>query len=110
MDQALRMGGSTVTTDRPRGGRRPDEFPLARERDVVIMNLLKNNPSGLTRNQIVDHLAALGLADRPRLITYALNRLRGAGRVGHVPEGHEGHGYWTRTVKEIMNQRELEGS
>ncbi len=90
-------------TPRPKGGRRPEEFPLARSRDDQIIDLLRDNRGGLTRNQIA---LELGLKDRPRLVTYALARLRWAGRVGHVPEGCEGHGYWTRTLKEIKKEQE----
>lgn len=77
------------TNDRPRGGRRPEEFPDARERDARVLTELRHNPAGLTRNQI-----ALELDQEPRKISYALHRLRSAGKIRRVPRGNEGHGYW----------------
>lgn len=91
------MGGRAVSEDRSKGGRRAEDFPAARARDEEILKLLRENRGGLTRNQIV---LELGLTDRPRLVTYALARLRRSLRVGHVPEGCEGHGYWKITLKE----------
>lgn len=89
-----------MTSDRPHGGRRPEEFPEARARDLKILEMLRAEPGGLTRNQLA---LGLGLADQPRLVTYALTRLRAARRVGHVREGCEGHGYWCLTLIERMN-------
>lgn len=82
-----------------KGGRRPEDFPEARKRDELIIKLLRAEPGGLTRNQLA---MATGDMDNPRRVTYALHRLRMARKVGHVPEGNEGHGYWTLTLKERM--------
>ncbi len=87
--------------NRHRPGRRREDFPDARARDEWIVTALRAEPGGLTRNQLA---IGLGLADHPRLVTYALVRLRADGRAGHVPEGCEGHGYWVLTLMERMRK------
>lgn len=90
-------------TDRPRGGRRPEDFPDVRARDSQIMELLTTladamsevgvwDPPGMSRNELV---AILGT--EPRKVSYALERLRARSLVEHVPHGNEGHGYWKTT-------------
>ena len=83
-----------TTTDRPKGGRRPEDFPDARVRDRSVINNLAR--AGMTRNQLA---VALGVEHRPQLITYSLHRLRRRGLVAHVAKGCEGHGYWTLTLR-----------
>jgi predicted MarR family transcription regulator len=84
-----------MTTDRPRGGRRPEDFPEARARDEKIIDLLRTY-GGMTRNDLATNLY---LDDRPKLVTYALHRLRLRGLVHHTPKGNEGHGAWAVTAK-----------
>lgn len=82
------------TTDRPRGGRRPEEFPAARRTDDAVISCLRNRPVGATRNLISE------LLDIPhRRVTYALHRLRARGLVEHIARGCEGHGFWKLTEK-----------
>lgn len=90
-------------TDRPRGGRRPEDFPDVRARDDRIMRYLTTladamseaevwDPPGMSRNELVAIMGA-----EPRKVSYALERLRTRGLVEHVPHGNEGHGYWKIT-------------
>lgn len=80
-----------MPSDRPKGGRRSEDFPEARHRDDrVIAHLRRYFPAGATRNVIAIMLGE----DDHRKITYALHRLRSRGLVRHVPKGNEGHGYW----------------
>jgi hypothetical protein len=88
-----------MTTDRPKGGRRPEEFPEARMRDRAVILCLGNRPEGATRNLISDLLAT----DR-KLITYSLARLRHLGLVEHVARGCEGHGYWVLTLRGYLDR------
>lgn len=80
-------------SDRPRGGRRHEDFPDVVERDQTILSHLGR--AGYSRNQLA---AIMGLT--PRKISYALHRLRSRGLVAHVPRGNEGHGYWIKTKTE----------
>jgi DNA-binding GntR family transcriptional regulator len=88
-------------SDRPRGGRRPEDFPEAVRLDEQIVHMLRTmrdpfrEPTGLSRNE----LAALSGAD-PRRVRYSLNRLRSRGLVVHINKGNEGHGYWAVKTKE----------
>jgi len=80
--------------NRPRGGRRPEDFPAAVIRDQIVMEYLGSVGDGpmITRN-----LIAKSMGTEPRLISYSLERLRSRGLVEHVPHGNEGHGYWKIT-------------
>lgn len=75
--------------DRPKGGRRPEDFPDARRMDDCVISCLRDRPVGATRNLIAELLDV-----EPRKITYALHRLRSRGLVTHVARGCEGHGFW----------------
>lgn len=92
------MGRVTVTGYRPKGGRRPEDFPTAVARDEAVLDLLRKTPGGLTRNKIAD-----GLGEDRRKITYSLARLRRRRLVGHWPEGEEGHGFWCLTLRARMD-------
>lgn len=88
-------------SDRPRGGRRPEDYPEAVRRDEQVLHLLRTmnrpgrEPGGLSRNELS------GLTGETRLkVRYSLNRLRRRGLVEHVSKGNEGHGYWAVTKKE----------
>lgn len=78
--------------DRPRGGRRPEDFPAARRMDAAVTACLRDRPTGATRNLIAELIGA-----DPHRVTYALHRLRSRGVVEHVARGCEGHGYWKIT-------------
>lgn len=91
-----------MTTYRPKGGRRPEDFPEARQRDDAVLRYLISAAQShysiriqSTRNRIACDLNE----DDPRKIRYALHRLRARGLVRHVAEGNEGHGYWELTEK-----------
>jgi hypothetical protein len=94
-----------TTTDRPKGGRRPEEFPEARARDRAVLSWLGNGPlhghPGHTRNSL-----AAALATDRKLITYSLARLRRRGLVEHVARGCEGHGYWVLTLRGFLVKNE----
>lgn len=79
-------------TDRPRGGRRPEDFPDVRARDARILKILTS--VAMTRNGLANRV---GLADHPRLVTYSLERLRDQGKVEQVRHGNGGRGYWKIT-------------
>jgi len=88
-------------SDRPRGGRRSEDYPDAVRLDESVIHMLRTmtrpgrDPQGLSRNELA------GLTGCTRLkIRYSLNRLRARGLVQHVPKGNEGHGYWAVIVKE----------
>lgn len=74
---------------RPKGGRRSEDFPVARARDAAVLAQLVGRPDGMTRN-----LIAVLIDERPRLVTRSLYRLADRGLVEHVPVGCEGHGFW----------------
>lgn len=76
------------TINRPRGGRRPEDFPEVRERDARILHVVWL-AGPVSRNYLADLLDL-----PPRKVSYALHRLRSAGKVRRVAEGNEGHGYW----------------
>lgn len=78
------------------GGRKPEDFPEARQRDTVVLGLLRGIvPGGFSRNELADR------ADCTRAQTrYSLNRLRARGLVEHVKQGNEGHGFWAVRMKE----------
>jgi predicted transcriptional regulator len=88
-------------SDRPRGGRRSEDYPEAVQLDRVVRQLLlmvkdlDRDPPGLSRNDLSEALQM----DR-RKIRYSLNRLRARGLVQHIPKGNEGHGYWAVVKKE----------
>lgn len=87
---------------RPRGGRRPEDFPEARQRDDAVLRYLDEDRRGLPylRNKATRNAIAYDLGeDDPRKIKYALHRLRARGLVRHVAKGNEGHGYWELTEK-----------
>ena len=85
-----------MTSERPKGGRRAEDFPDAVARDRAVLNYLKgashhwSSREASTRNVIA---ADLGESD-PRKIAYSLHRLRRRGQVQHVSKGNEGHGFW----------------
>lgn len=90
-----------MTEDRPKGGRRSQDYPEAVARDMRVLTYLKDNArshysirESATRNTIA---ADLEEAD-PRKVTYALHRLRRRGLVRHVAKGNEGHGYWEAII------------
>lgn len=85
-------------SDRPRGGRRPEDYPDVQARDNRIVYLIrKYGRPGISRNELAD------LAGETRLkVRYSLNRLRRRGLVEHVSKGNEGHGYWA--VKETETE------
>jgi len=87
-----------MTTIRPRGGRRPEDFPDARMRDVLVLAALRQGGQA-SRNNLADRLG-----EDPRKIRYALNRLRARGLVVHIKKGNEGHGYWAVTKKETETE------
>jgi hypothetical protein len=78
-----------MTGYRPKGGRRPGDFPDAVFRDYTVIELLRYRPVGATRNLIAELLET-----EPRKITYSLQRLAARGLVEHVARGCEGHGFW----------------
>lgn len=78
-------------SDRPKGGRRAEDYPDVVARDRRVVDLLEE-AGPLDRNSV-----ARALALEPRTISYALERLRERGLVKHVPHGNEGHGYWAAT-------------
>lgn len=88
-------------SDRPRTGRRSEDYPEAVRLDEYVIHMLRTmtqpgrEPGGLSRNE----LAGLAQVDR-RKIRYSLNRLRSRGLVRHIPKGNEGHGYWAVVQKE----------
>ena len=91
-----------MSNDRPRGGRRAEDFPEARTRDDRVLSYLVNAARShysvrvrSTRNMIATDLDE----NEPRKITYALHRLRSRGLVRRVPVGNEGHGYWEATER-----------
>lgn len=86
-----------MSDTRPRGGRRPEDFPEAMELDRRVLGALRSikPETGWTRNDLSRHLGA----DRRR-VRYSLNRLRARGLVVHIPKGNEGHGYWAVAEKE----------
>lgn len=75
-------------SDRPRGGRRPEDFPDVRERDARILEFLTGRGQ-ISRNDLARYLSI-----PRRKVSYALHRLRSAGKVRRVPQGNEGHGTW----------------
>lgn len=83
-----------MTTIRPRGGRRPEDFPDARMRDSLVLAALRRG-GRMSRNTLADRLQ-----EDPKRIRYALNRLRSRGLVVHINKGNEGHGYWAVATKE----------
>ena len=93
---------------RPRGGRRHEDFPDVVERDESILSWVRHGPRhgmpGHSRNSLA---AALSLD--PRLVRYALDRLRARGLVEHVPKGNEGHGYWAAINTEGDSDGEARG-
>jgi uncharacterized membrane protein len=77
----------STSGDRPRGGRRPEDFPEARALDDLVLGMLRTGRE--TRNELA------GIAGVPkRKVSYALHRLRSRGLVRRIPRGNEGHGYW----------------
>jgi hypothetical protein len=77
-------------SDRPRGGRRREDFPDVRARDARVLAELTRRGRA-TRNEIA---LAVGRANAPRLVTYSLERLRAEGDVEQVRQGNGGRGYW----------------
>lgn len=83
--------------DRPKGGRRPEDFPDVMARDREILEYLGSVGQGpMTTRNLIAKMMSL----EPRKVSYALERLRARGLVEHVPHGNEGHGYWTKTTEE----------
>lgn len=82
-------------SDRPRGGRRPEDFPEAMARDDRILKYLRDAAHHwTTRESVTRNLIWVDLGIDPRLVSYSLERLRDRGLVEHIPKGNEGHGYW----------------
>jgi predicted ArsR family transcriptional regulator len=75
-------------SDRPKGGRRPEDFPEVRDRDDRILKVLWL-AGPVSRNYLADLLDI-----EPRMVRYALERLRSRGLAEHIAKGNEGHGYW----------------
>lgn len=83
--------------ERPKGGRRPEDFPEARARDRAVLEYVRDDRYGLPhlRNKATRNMIAYDLdEDNPRLISRSLERLKRRGLVRHVAKGNEGHGYW----------------
>lgn len=82
--------------NRPRGGRRSEDYPEAVARDTIILGLLRGVwPGGFSRNELADRADCTRAQAR-----YSLNRLRARGRVQHIKQGNEGHGFWAVAEKE----------
>ena len=87
-------------SDRPRGGRRHEDFPDVVTRDEEILEYLCwADPGPKSSRNVIAKL----FGTEPRKVSYALDRLRKRGLVEHVPHGNEGHGYWR--IRERSDQQ-----